>query len=88
MPHLSVENFFLLQVVFQKQDWSVHKGSLGEMASNTVDGEVGVVEEEGVEVEELFSWKPIPLWATFDPNEVLLDSTPQLGVFQQFIHII
>ena len=75
MPHLSVENFFLLQVLFQEQDWAVHKGSLGEMASNTVDGEVGVVEEEGEE--ELFSWKPTPLWATFDPNEVLLDSTLQ-----------
>ena len=81
MPHLSVENFFLLQVLFQEQDWAVHKGSLGEMASNTVDGEVGVVEEEGEEEEELFSWKPNPLWATFDPNEVLLDSTPKLGFF-------
>ena len=59
----------------------MHKGSLGEMASNTVDGEVGVVEEEGEEEEELFSWKPNPLWATFDPNEVLLDSTPKLVFF-------
>ena len=78
-----VENF-LLQVLFHEGDWAVSKGSLGEMANKTVDGEVGVVEEEEEEEgeeEELFSWKPTPLWATFDPNEVLLDNPPKLGVF-------
>ena len=50
------------------------KGSLGEMVKETVDGEaVGLEEEE--EEEELFSEKPTPLWATFDPNEVLLDNS-------------
>ena len=45
------------------------------MVQETVDGEAVELEEEEEEEKELFSEKPTPLWATFDPNEVLLDNS-------------
>jgi len=62
----------LIHVLFQEREWTVHKGSLGGMANETVDVEAHL-EEEGEDEEELFSEKPTPLWATFDPNEVRTD---------------
>ena len=50
----------LLQVLVQKREVAVIEGSLDEIET--------FVEEE--EEEDVFSEKPIPLWATFDPNEV------------------
>ena len=68
-------NYFLPQVLFQEREWAVSKGSLGEIVQETVDGEAVELEEEEEEEKELFSEKPTPLWATFDPNEVLLDNS-------------
>ena len=44
------------------------------MVQETVDGDAVKLEEEEKD-EELFSEKPTPLWATFDPNEVLSDNS-------------
>jgi len=63
----------LLHVLFQEREWAVSKGSLGEIVQETVDGEAVELEEEEEEEKELFSEKPTPLWATFDPNEVRTD---------------
>ena len=42
------------------------EGSLGEIETFLEEEELHKEEEE----EEMFSEKPIPQWATFDPNEV------------------
>ena len=59
----------LLQVLLQEREGAaVQKGSFDEMEEEKVDREAPLLVEE--EEEELFTEKPVPLWATFDPNEV------------------
>ena len=62
----------LLQVLLQEREGAAHKGDFDEMANEQVGDEAFLLEElEEEEEEELFSEKPVPLWATFDPNEVI-----------------
>ena len=56
----------LLQVLVQEREVAVIEGSLDEIETFGEEEELHKEEEE----EEVFSEKPIPLWATFDPNEV------------------
>ena len=67
----------LLQVLVQEREVAVIEGSLDEI--ETFGEEEELLKEEGEELhkeeeeeeeEDVFSEKPIPLWATFDPNEV------------------
>ena len=58
----------LLQVLLREREGAVQKGSFDEMEEEKVDREAPLLVEE--EEEELFTEKPVPLWATFDPNEV------------------
>ena len=58
----------MLQVLVQEREVAVVEGSLGEIETFVEEEELHKEEEE-VE-EDVFSEKPIPLWATFDPNEV------------------
>ena len=75
----------LLQVLLQEREGAVQKRSFDELENEKVDGKAPLLEEEEEE-EELFSEKPVPLWATFDPNEVhFLDNPPKLGDFGQSI---
>ena len=70
----------LLQVLLQEREGAVHKGDFDELANEQVGGEALLLEELEEEEEELFSEKPVPLWATFDPNEVIfLDNPPKFG---------
>ena len=57
----------LLQVLVQEREVAVIEGSLDEIETFGEEEEELHKEEEE---EEVFSEKPIPLWATFDPNEV------------------
>ena len=59
----------MLQVLFQEREVAVIEGSLGEIETFVEEEELHKEEEEEEE-EDVFSEKPIPLWATFDPNEV------------------
>ena len=62
----------MLQVLLQEREGAVHKGDFDEMAKEQIYGEAFLLEElEEEEEEELFSEKPVPLWATFDSNEVI-----------------
>ena len=62
----------LLQVLLQEREGAAHKGDFDELANEQVGGEAFLLEElEEEEEEELFSERPVPLWATFDPNEVI-----------------
>ena len=63
----------LLQVLLQEREGAVRKENFDELANEQVGGEAFLLEEleEEEEEEELFSEKPVPLWATFDPNEVI-----------------
>ena len=56
-----------MQVLVQEREVSVTEGSLDEIETFGEEEEELHKEEEE---EEVFSEKPIPLWATFDPNEV------------------
>ena len=58
----------LLQVLVQEREVAVIEGSLDEIETFGEEEELHKEEEE--EEVDVFSEKPIPLWATFDPNEV------------------
>ena len=58
----------LLQVLVQEREVAVIEGSLDEI--ETFGEEEELLKEEEEKEEDVFSEKPIPLWATFDPNEV------------------
>ena len=58
--------------LLQEREGAAHKGDFDELANEQVGGEAFLLEElEEEEEEELFSEKPVPLWATFDSNEVI-----------------
>ena len=61
----------MLQVLLQEREGAAHKENFDELANEQVGGEAFLLEELEEEEEELFSEKPVPLWATFDPNEVI-----------------
>ena len=70
----------MLQVLLQEREGAAHKGDFDEMAKEQIYGEAFLLEELEEEEEELFSEKPVPRWATFDPNEVtFLDNPPKFG---------
>ena len=58
----------LLQVLVQEREVAVIEGSLDEI--ETFGEEEELLKEEEEKEEDVFSEKPIPLWAIFDPNEV------------------
>ena len=66
----------LLQVLVQEREVVVTEGSFDEIETfGEEEEELHKEEEEEGELhkeeeEDVFSEKPIPLWATFDPNEV------------------
>ena len=74
--------WILLQVLVQEREVAVIEGSLDDIETFVEEEEL-LKEEEEEELhkeeeekeeeekeEDVFSEKPIPLWATFDPNEV------------------
>ena len=56
--------------LLQEREGAAHKGDFDELANEQVGGEAFLLEELEEEEEELFSERPVPLWANFDPNEV------------------
>ena len=57
--------------LLQEREGAAHKENFDELANEQVGVEAFLLEEVEEEEEELFSEKPVPLWATFDPNEVI-----------------
>ena len=71
-----------MQVLLQEREGAAHKGDFDELANEQVGDEAFLLEElEEEEEEELFSEKPVPLWANFDPNEVTLTIYPNEVIF-------